>query len=122
MRKKKILIVEDEVFLAETIQARLEHLGYEVRCAERGEDALEMLGQETFDLILMDWMLPGIDGLEVTRRIRQDPKSKTIPVLFMTARARAQDAEEARAAGASDYLAKPFESEELVKLIRKWLP
>lgn len=122
MTKKKILIVEDEVFLAETIQARLEHMGYEARYVERGEGALEMLAQEPFDLILMDWMLPGIDGLEVTRRIRQDPKLKAIPVVFMTARARAQDAEEARLAGASDYLAKPFESEDLVKLIRKWLP
>lgn len=97
-------------------------MGYEARYVERGEGALEMLAQEPFDLILMDWMLPGIDGLEVTRRIRQDPKLKAIPVVFMTARARAQDAEEARLAGASDYLAKPFESEDLVKLIRKWLP
>lgn len=122
MTKKKILIVEDEVFLAETIQARLGHVGYGVRYVESGEDALGILAQEPFDLVLMDWMLPGIDGLEVTRRIRQDPKLKAIPILFMTARARTQDAEEARAAGASDYLAKPFESEELVKMIQKWLP
>jgi len=117
-----ILIVEDEVFLAETIGARLEFLGYEVLSVEKGEAALEILAEGPFDLILMDWMLPGIDGLETTRRIRKDPKRGLIPIIFMSARARAQDAEEARSAGATDYVAKPFESEDLVRAIQKWLP
>lgn len=120
-KKKKILIVEDEIFLAEMIQMRLEAAGYEVSMVEDGGAGLELLKKKSFDLILMDVLLPQMDGWETTRRIKSDPKLKAIPVVFLTALARHEDHLKANEVGGSDYLSKPFESEELLKIVEKWL-
>lgn len=119
--KKKIMIVEDQFFLAEMIRTRLEFLGYETAYAENGARALEVLQKEAVDLIIMDVMMPVMDGLEATKRIRTDNKLKDIPVIFLTARARSEDRQQVLDAGGSDYLAKPFESGQLTALVEKWL-
>ena len=119
--KKRLLIVEDEFFLAETLKARLEFLGYEVLCAENGEEALKLLEKESLHLIVMDYMMPVINGIEATKRIKAHEKWKKIPVIFLSARARPEDQEEAREAGADDYLVKPFEMATFISIIEKWL-
>lgn len=119
--KKKIMIVEDQFFLAEMIRTRLEFLGYEVVYAEHGARALELLQKEPVDLIIMDVMMPVMDGIEATKRIRADSKLKAIPIIFLTARARSEDRQQVLEAGGSDYLAKPFESGQLTTMVEKWL-
>lgn len=119
--KKKIMIVEDQFFLAEMIRTRMEFLGYETVYAEHGARALELLQKEPVDLVIMDVMMPVMDGIEATKRIRSDSKLKHTPVIFLTARARSEDREEAMKAGATDYIAKPFESSQLVTMVEKWL-
>lgn len=119
--KNKIMIVEDQFFLAEMIRTRLEFLGYESVYAENGARALELLQKDPVDLIIMDVMMPVMDGIEATKRIRTDNKLKDIPILFLTARARSEDRQQVLDAGGSDYLAKPFESGQLTALVEKWL-
>lgn len=119
--KKKIMIVEDQFFLAEMIRTRLEFLGYDTVYAEHGARALELLQKEPADLIIMDVMMPVMDGIEATKRIREDSKLKDIPIIFLTARARSEDRQQVLAAGGSDYLAKPFESGQLTAMVEKWL-
>ncbi|MBI5299402.1 MAG: response regulator [Deltaproteobacteria bacterium] len=118
---KTILIVEDEFFLAETIRARLEFLGYDVAYAENGLEALQLLEITHIDLILMDVMMPVMDGYAATERIKADEKLKKIPVIFLTARAGEEDKKRAFETGADDYLAKPFRSEDLIAMIEKWI-
>lgn len=120
MSKKKILLVEDEFFLAKTIQTRLEFHGYEVFIKENGAEALEFLKTNKVDLVLMDVMMPVMDGWEATKRIKSDDKLKSIPVVFLTARARHEDHLKASEVGGQDYIAKPFESQDLLNVISKW--
>ncbi|MBI2083795.1 MAG: response regulator [Deltaproteobacteria bacterium] len=122
MKKGRILIVDDEIFLVETLKDRLEFVGYEVLTAENGAEALTKLqAPHPVDLILMDCMMPVMDGLQATQLIKGHEKLKKIPVIFLTARARKEDREEAFRAGADDYLAKPFETDDLLKMIEKWI-
>lgn len=119
--KKKVMIVEDQFFLAEMIRTRLEFLGYEVVYAEHGARALELLQKDLVDLIIMDVMMPVMDGIEATKRIRSDKLTKNIPIIVLTARARAEDRQQVMDAGATDYIAKPFESSQLTTMVEKWL-
>lgn len=120
-KKKKIMIVEDEFFLAETIKTRLEFLGFEVEYAENGQMALDKVAQSPPDLILMDIMMPVMDGLEATRKLKADPTLKKIPVIFVTARAQPSDREKGKSAGGDDYVSKPFEWDKLTQTINQWL-
>jgi DNA-binding response OmpR family regulator len=105
----KILIVEDEKHLADGLKFNLEAEGYEAVVADSGEAALERLARERFDAVVLDIMLPGIDGFDVTRRLRQ--REDFTPVLMLTARGRPEDVLKGFEAGTDDYLAKPFELE-----------
>lgn len=116
-----ILIVDDEFFLAETIKLRLESEGYQVLYAENGLEGVEVARQSRPNLIIMDYLMPVMDGVEATKQLKADPALAKIPVVFLTALARPQDSEKARAAGANDYLIKPFEMSDLMDLIQKWL-
>lgn len=118
---KKILIVEDEYYLAEVLKERLEYWGYEVELAENGKTALDYLLRGNADLILMDVIMPVMDGWEAARRIKSDSKLKKIPLVFLTARARHEDHLKAHRVGGEDYLAKPFEMEELKEILEKWI-
>jgi two-component system, OmpR family, response regulator ArlR len=112
----KILIVEDEVGISNFLKQGLEEEGYEIGLAFNGFDGLELATNNQFDLILLDWMLPKLPGIEVCKAIRE--KNKTIPILFLTAKDTVQETIEGLKAGANDYIKKPFSFEELLERIK----
>ena len=112
----RILIVEDEVGILQFLQQGLEEEGYTIVTATDGEKALELLTNESFDLVLLDWMLPKLTGLEVCKAYRL--QNKTSPVIFLTAKDTVQETIEGLQAGANDYIKKPFSFDELVERIK----
>ena len=112
---EKILIVEDEEKLARFVELELEHEGYQVSKAIDGREGLALFGAGSFDLILLDIMLPALNGIEVLRRIRQ---ASDIPVILLTARDAVVDKVTGLDGGADDYITKPFAIEELLARIR----
>ncbi|MEN6409529.1 MAG: response regulator transcription factor [Anaerolineaceae bacterium] len=114
----RILLVEDSIDLAKLVSGELETCGYEVCIAGDGIQALEIRLSTNPDLIILDWMLPRLDGLEVLRRIRQ---TSSIPVLMLTARSDETDRVVGLELGADDYLTKPFSSRELIARVRALL-
>ncbi len=115
MDKKKILIVEDEAQISRFLQLELEHEGYECTVSSDGRDALYKALDSDFDLILLDVMLPSLNGIEVLRRLRQE---KQTPVIILTARDQVVDKVNGLDIGADDYMTKPFAIEELLARIR----
>ena len=110
-----ILVVEDEEKLARFVELELKHDGYEVSKSGNGREALEMALENDYDLILLDIMLPELNGLEVMRRLS---KEKSVPVILLTARDAVMDKVSGLDAGAVDYITKPFAIEELLARIR----
>lgn len=115
---KTILAVDDEVHILELLSYNLERDGYHVLKAETGEDALETLEKEKVDIVLLDWMLPGIDGIEVLRRIRANKALRTLPVIFLTAKGDEISKVVGLEVGSDDYLVKPFGVHELLARIK----
>lgn len=113
MEKKTILAVDDEIHILELLKYNLETNGYYVITVETGEEALELLMNEKIDAVLLDLMLPKMDGLEVLRRIRTIEKIKKIPVILLTAKSDEFDKVLGLETGADDYIAKPFSIREL---------
>jgi DNA-binding response OmpR family regulator len=113
-----ILLVEDELELARLVVRELEAAGYGVRHAPDGPTALRLFAELAPELVILDWMLPGLDGLEVLRRLRQE---SPVPVLMLTARAEEVDRVVGLEVGADDYLTKPFGTRELVARVRALL-
>ena len=113
-----ILLVEDELDLGRLVARELAAAGYQVRHVPDGPTALRGFAEETPDLVVLDWMLPGLDGLEVLRRLRQ---TSPVPVLMLTARAEEVDRVVGLEVGADDYLTKPFSTRELVARVRALL-
>src|SRR3989338_6831189 len=105
--KTKILVVEDEKDIAELVEYNINHEGYHVIPVYDGETALETLEKEQPGLIILDLMLPGIDGLETCRIIKQDPKLKNIPIIFLTAKSEESDIIVGLQLGADDYVTTP---------------
>ncbi len=116
---EKILLVEDEDSLAIGLQYNLEEEGYRVFLAKDGKMALDMFEERDYDLIILDIMLPYLDGFEVARRIRE--KSNMVPILILTAKSRIEDKIEGFQRGADDYLLKPFHLEELILRVKRIL-
>lgn len=112
----KILIVEDEIGIANFLRQGLEEEGYEITTARDGLQALEKVQNEGFDLILLDWMLPKMNGIDVCKSIRI--KDTVIPIIFLTAKDTVQETIEGLKAGANDYIKKPFSFDELVERIK----
>ena len=108
-----ILIAEDDADIRALVTFRLERAGYEVVAAEDGEEALALIAERKPDLALLDVMMPKLDGLEVTRRIRADEATSRIPVILLTARVQDSDIARGLEAGANDYIKKPFSPQEL---------
>ena len=115
----KILIVEDDATIARFVELELAHAGYEVVKVADGKSALESVDAGEPDLLILDLMLPGIDGIEVARRLRE--AGGGFPILMLTARADTQDVVSGFDAGADDYLRKPFEIPELLSRVRALL-
>jgi CheY-like chemotaxis protein len=119
---KKALIVDDDMRNIFAMTSFLERYEVDIRAAENGRDAIAMLeGKEHFDVILMDIMMPDMDGYETMRRIRAMEKHRDLPILALTAKAMKGDKEKCIEAGASDYIAKPVDTEHLLSLLRIWL-
>lgn len=114
-QRNKILIIEDEEKIARFVELELEYEGYEVKKAFNGRDGLELVKARPFDLVLLDIMLPGLNGIEVLRRIRQ---FSDVPVILLTARDTVVDKVTGLDGGADDYITKPFAIEELLARIR----
>lgn len=120
---RRILLVDDDVRNIFALTSALEQKGALVEVGRNGYEALEKLDTvPDIDLILMDVMMPGMDGLEATRRLREDPRFARLPVIAITAKAMKDDQEQCLAAGASDYLAKPIDLSRLYSLLRVWMP
>ena len=112
----KILIVEDEAGIVQFLKQGLEEEGYEISTALDGFLGFELFKKENFDLILLDWMLPKMNGLELCKAIRI--KDKTIPIIFLTAKDTIQETIEGLKTGANDYIKKPFSFDELLERIK----
>jgi two-component system response regulator ArlR len=111
----RILIIEDEKDIVRFLELELQHEGYETECAYNGRDGLNMALEREYDIILLDVMLPGLNGIEVLRRLRQ---AKFVPVILLTARDAVMDKVTGLDMGANDYITKPFHIEELLARIR----
>jgi two-component system phosphate regulon response regulator PhoB len=118
MSQKTILVVEDERPIREMLAFNLGRAGYDVQPAKTGQEARAAIADSYPDVILMDWMLPDISGLELTRQLKRDPETRDIPVIMVTARATEDDRVTGLDGGADDYIAKPFSARELVARIR----
>lgn len=108
MKKEKILVVDDEEDILELVRYNLVREGYAVDCAASGEEALKAAETNPADLIVLDLMLPGIDGLEVARRLKQNPGTKDTPIVMLTAKGEEADVVSGLELGADDYVTKPF--------------
>jgi len=121
MNPKKILIVDDEVDLVETIRFPLEMEGYHILVSYNGEDALNQARKENPDLILLDLMLPKLDGYKVCRLLKFDDRYKHIPILMLTAKTQEKDKTLGMETGANEYITKPFEMDDLLKKVKAYL-
>jgi two-component system phosphate regulon response regulator PhoB len=113
-----ILIVEDELDIQELLQYNLSREGYTVSCAVTGEEGLRRAQTKPPDLVVLDLMLPGVDGLEVCRRLKKDPASENIPIVMLTAKGEESDIVAGLELGADDYVTKPFSTKVLVARVR----
>jgi len=118
MASAKILIVEDELPLAELLRYNLEAEGYVVSHAETGEDAELMVSEELPDLIVLDWMLPSVSGIELCRRMRAKAETRNTPIIMLTARGEETDRVRGLSTGADDYVVKPFSLPELMARVK----
>jgi len=121
MNKKRILVVDDEVDLVETVRFSLELEGFEVLVAHNGEEALNQARKENPDLILLDLMLPKLDGYKVCRLLKFDERYKHIPILMLTAKTQEKDKTMGMETGANEYITKPFDMDELMKKVKEYL-
>jgi two-component system phosphate regulon response regulator PhoB len=113
-----ILVVEDEPHVQELLAVNLQHAGHRVLRAASAEEAESAIRAELPDVLVLDWMLPGESGMAFTRRLRADERTRTLPILMLTARAMEQDKISGLEAGADDYLTKPFSPKELAARIK----
>lgn len=115
---KSILVVDDEPNILLSLEFLMQQEGYEVRTATNGDEALLAVGEKQPDLILLDIMMPKLDGFEVCQKIRSNPKWKDIRIVMLTAKGREVDQEKGLALGADDYIIKPFGTKQLVKKVK----
>ena len=118
MAKKRILVVDDEEDILELVRFNLDREGYQVICATSGENALKIAKEDFPNLIVLDLMLPGIDGLECTKLLKNDPDTMDIPIVMLTAKGEEADIVTGLELGADDYITKPFSPRILVARVR----
>lgn len=118
METTKIVVVEDETDIGEVLEYNLNRAGYQVRRFERGDEAWEAIRKDPPDLILLDLMLPGIDGLDVARMLKRETSTSSIPIIMLTAKGEEVDRIVGLELGADDYIAKPFSPREVVLRIK----
>ena len=118
---KKILIVDDEPNIVIPLQFLMEQNGYSTLVAQSGEEALEMISKERPDLILLDIMLPGVDGFEVCEIVRLNPEWRNTRVIFLTAKGRDVDIAKGMVLGADEYITKPFSNQQIIDTVKRLL-
>ncbi len=118
MAKPKILVIEDEADILEVITYNLEREGHKVISCRNGEQGLSRIRTDNPDLVILDLMLPGMDGVEVCRQVKSDPVTRAIPVIMVTAKAEESDIVLGLGIGADDYITKPFSPKELVARVK----
>ena len=118
---QKILIVDDEPNIVIPLQFLMEQNGYSTLVAESGEEALELIAKEKPDLVLLDIMLPGVDGFEVCEIIRLNPEWRNIRIIFLTAKGRDVDIAKGMVLGADEYITKPFSNQQIIDVVTKLL-
>ncbi len=121
MLKAQVLLVEDEPAQREILRYNLESEGFDVRCAENGEEALLMIAEALPDLVILDWMMPLLSGIEVCRQIRSRDETRHIPVIMLSARSEEVDTVRGLETGADDYVIKPYSVSELMARVRTQL-
>ena len=117
--QRTVLIIEDEKLIIVSTQMVLEAAGFRVESATNGEDGITKARTQTPDLILLDIMMPGIDGWETLTRLKRDTETSGIPVVIFTAREHSRGHQKSAEMGAADYFRKPFEPDELIDLVEK---
>ena len=120
--QKRILVADDDPVILRLLQVNFGLEGFEVRTASRGEEAITAADELTPDIILLDVMMPGVDGWEVCRRLKEDERFKETPIVFLSARAQDEDRKRGYGLGVAAYVTKPFDPGRLVDLIRRLLP
>jgi DNA-binding response OmpR family regulator len=118
---KKVLIVDDEANIVISLEFLMEQAGYEIRIAQNGQEAMEAVENFQPDLILLDVMMPKINGFDVCRRIREDPARKNVKIVMLTAKGREVEVTKGLALGADAYITKPFSTKELMAEVRRML-
>lgn len=118
-KKFKVLVVDDEIPIQRIVKFNLEKEGYVVFLADDGKKALESVKQNRPDMILLDVMMPEMDGYEVCKVLKKDTKTKNIPVIMLTARGQESDEKKGLSSGADDYITKPFSPKKLMELVRQ---
>lgn len=118
MQREQIVVIEDEADILEVIEYNLSREGYRVHSTRNGEDGLQVVKTEDPELVLLDLMLPGLDGIEVCRRLKGDPRTRPIPIIMVTARGEESDIVLGLGIGADDYVTKPFSPRELMARVK----
>lgn len=118
---KKILIVDDEQDIVETLKFMLEAQGYECFCAYDGENGLNMAKELIPDLMILDVMMPKINGYKICRLLKYDSKYKNIPIIMVTARSQEEDKVIGEETGANEYITKPFEFSDIIEAINRYI-
>lgn len=116
---KRILAVDDERHIVRLIQVNLERAGYQVLTANDGQQALEMVAKERPDLIVLDWMMPQLNGMETLKRLKANPATQDIPVIMLTAKSQDADVFKGWQSGVDCYLTKPFNPMELLTFVKR---
>ena len=121
LANRRVLIVDDDIRNIFALSSVLEDYGMQITTADNGRDAINIADKRELDVILMDIMMPELDGLDPMRQIRKIPRCKDLPIVAVTAKAMKGDRERCIEAGAWDYLSKPVDREQLLKVLRAWL-
>ena len=119
VKPSRVLIAEDEANIAAALEFLLSRAGYDVQVVTDGEKALDFLRRERPDVMVLDVMLPHVDGFELLKRVRADSRLSDLPVLILTAKGQQQDKKTAEAIGATAFMAKPFSNSELVECVKR---
>ena len=116
--KPRILIADDDAFIRRPLEWILQQEGFEAETAADGDECIEQLRSAPPDLLILDVMMPGLDGFEICRRMKDDPRLREVPVILLSARGREHDRDRGLALGASEYLTKPYSPSDLLLRIR----
>jgi DNA-binding response OmpR family regulator len=118
MQGKKVMVIDDEPAIHKLLQTILEHEGFQIMGLEERKDARETVSRRRPDVIILDIMMPEVDGFQILKMLKEDEETREIPVLVLTVRSLREDRERAMALGADHYMTKPFQPSELVEAVR----